>query len=113
MSRPRNAPFCSASTPKSAFDTAAPVFLETRWRRAVELRQPTGQFPRVISITVNGDCRQFSAPLNCAELLNRLELSGKRVALERNGEIVPRSRYADQPLADGDSIEIVVAVGGG
>jgi sulfur carrier protein len=67
----------------------------------------------VISITVNGDRRQFAPPLDCAELLKRLELAGKRVALERNGEIVPRSRYADQALADGDTVEIVVAVGGG
>lgn len=67
----------------------------------------------MISITVNGDRRQFSGPLNCAELLGRLELSGKRVALERNGEIVPRSRYSDQALADGDAVEIVIAVGGG
>jgi sulfur carrier protein len=67
----------------------------------------------VISITVNGDRRQFNPPLNCAELLKRLELAGKRVALERNGEIVPRSRYSEQPLADGDTVEIVVAVGGG
>jgi sulfur carrier protein len=67
----------------------------------------------MITLTVNGDPRQFSEPLNCAELLARLELAGKRIALERNGEIVPRSRYADQALDDGDSVEIVVAVGGG
>lgn len=67
----------------------------------------------MITLTVNGDSRQFSGPLNCAELLARLELAGKRVALERNGEIVPRSRYADQGLDDGDTVEIVVAVGGG
>lgn len=82
------------------------------WRRgkiATAWCQPTV----VISITVNGDRRQFNGPLNCADLLSRLELSGKRVALERNGEIVPRSRYAEQSLAEGDAIEIVVAVGGG
>lgn len=67
----------------------------------------------MITLTVNGDPRQFSAPLNCAELLARLELAGRRVALERNGEIVPRSRYVDQTLNDGDRVEIVVAVGGG
>ena len=67
----------------------------------------------MISITVNGERRQFDAPLNCAELIARLELAGKRVALERNGEIVPRSRHAQQRLADGDRLEIVVAVGGG
>ena len=67
----------------------------------------------MISITVNGKRRQFNAPLNCAELLARLEIAGKRVALERNGEIVPRSRFPEQVLADGDTLEIVVAVGGG
>jgi sulfur carrier protein len=46
-------------------------------------------------------------------LLEALALSGKRVAVEKNGEIVPRSRYADTRLADGDALEIVVAVGGG
>jgi sulfur carrier protein len=67
----------------------------------------------MIAITINGERRQFEAPLNCAELISRLELAGKRVALERNGEIVPRSRYAEQPLVEGDQLEIVVAVGGG
>lgn len=67
----------------------------------------------MIAITINGEPRQFEAPLNCADLITRLELAGKRVALERNGEIVPRSRYAEQPLAEGDRLEIVVAVGGG
>ena len=67
----------------------------------------------MISITVNGEARQFERALNCAELLARLDLAGKRVALERNGEIVPRSRFAEQRLAEGDRLEIVVAVGGG
>jgi sulfur carrier protein len=67
----------------------------------------------MISVTINGERRHLDAPLNCAELLARLELSGKRVALERNGEIVPRSRLAVEPLAEGDRLEIVVAVGGG
>ena len=67
----------------------------------------------MISVTINGEQRQFEAPLNCAELIARLELAGKRVALERNGEIVPRGRLADQALRDGDRLEIVVAVGGG
>jgi sulfur carrier protein len=67
----------------------------------------------VISITVNGERREFNGPLNCADLLARLELTGKRVALERNGEIVPRSRFPQQTLDEGDTLEIVVAVGGG
>jgi sulfur carrier protein len=67
----------------------------------------------MIAVTINGEPRQFDAPLNCAELLAKLELVGKRVAVERNGEIVPRSRHAAERLADGDRLEIVVAVGGG
>ena len=45
--------------------------------------------------------------------MRELALEGKRIAVERNGEIVPRSRYADTPVAAGDSLEIVGAVGGG
>ena len=67
----------------------------------------------MISISVNGERREFEAPLNCAELIARLDLGGKRVAIERNGEIVPRSQFPGQVLLDGDRLEIVVAVGGG
>lgn len=67
----------------------------------------------MISITINGEPRQFEQSLNCVQLLNQLELAGKRVAIERNGEIVPRSHFPEQLLADGDRLEIVVAVGGG
>lgn len=67
----------------------------------------------MIVVTVNGTAHRFGQPLNCQQLLERLNLAGKRVALERNGEIVPRSRLGAQALADGDRIEIVVAVGGG
>jgi sulfur carrier protein len=67
----------------------------------------------VIELSINGEPRGFAAPLDLARLIEQLELTGKKVAVERNGEIVPRSRYADTPLADGDRLEIVVAVGGG
>ena len=67
----------------------------------------------MIALTVNGEARRFEQPLNCQQLLEQLQLAGKRVALERNGEIVPRSRHGEQMLADGDRLEIVVAVGGG
>ncbi len=46
-------------------------------------------------------------------MLDQMQLGGKRIALERNGEIVPRSQFAQQLLFDGDCLEIVVAVGGG
>lgn len=67
----------------------------------------------LISITVNGEARRFEQPLTCAGLIAALELTGKRVALECNGEIVPRGRHAEHALTDGDKVEIVVAVGGG
>jgi sulfur carrier protein len=67
----------------------------------------------MITVTVNGEARRLESSLPIAELLERLDLAGRRVAVERNGEIVPRSRFAEQPLADGDRLEIVVAVGGG
>ena len=67
----------------------------------------------MIQLSVNGQTQRVESGANVARLLEALELSGKRVAVEKNGEIVPRSRYADTALADGDSLEIVVAVGGG
>jgi sulfur carrier protein len=67
----------------------------------------------VIALTINGEPRRFDAPLKVESLLGVLELTGKRIALARNGDIVPRSRFGQEWLADGDRIEIVVAVGGG
>ena len=62
---------------------------------------------------MNGKAHRFKAPLEIASLLAKLELSGRKIAVERNGEIVPRSAHARTLLADGDELEIVVAVGGG
>jgi len=67
----------------------------------------------VIQLSVNGQIRRVEPGSDVARLIQALELSGKRLAVEKNGEIVPRSRYAETHLADGDSLEIVVAVGGG
>ncbi len=67
----------------------------------------------MISIFINGMARDFEQPLSVNELVQKMSLGGKRIALERNGEIVPRSQFAQQLLLDGDKLEIVVAVGGG
>lgn len=67
----------------------------------------------MIALSVNGDPRQLGAATKIADLIRDLGLEGKRIAVEHNGEIVPRSRLAAVELADGDNIEIVVAVGGG
>ena len=67
----------------------------------------------MIQLSVNGQTRRVEPGASVACLLETLELSGKRVAVERNGEIVPRSRHASTGLAEGDALEIIVAVGGG
>lgn len=67
----------------------------------------------MITVSINGAARQLPPSINVAELIELLGYTGKRIALERNGEIVPRSSFATQQLADGDKIEVVVAVGGG
>jgi sulfur carrier protein len=67
----------------------------------------------VIRVTVNGNARAFEHPLDVGALLAALELAGKKVAVERNGEIVPRSAHGSTMVLDGDRLEIVVAVGGG
>lgn len=71
-----------------------------------------------MKLIVNGESRQFpvstdAATLSVAALVDLLGHTGKRIAVERNGEIVPRGRHADTLLDEGDRIEIVVAVGGG
>ena len=65
-----------------------------------------------LSLIVNGESRR-SEPGSIADLVRQLELDPAKVAVERNGEIVPRSTLADVPLADGDVLEIVHFVGGG
>lgn len=67
----------------------------------------------MIEITVNGESRRYDSPLDVSRLLDLLELAGKRLAVELNGEIVPKSQHATTHLSDGDKLEIVVAVGGG
>lgn len=68
---------------------------------------------RMIQVTVNGSAHRFEQPLELAALLARLELSGKKIAVEKNGEIVPKSAHGSTLLQDGDRLEIVAAVGGG
>lgn len=67
----------------------------------------------MITVTINGEPKAFNEALRFEQLVERLGLAGKRIAVERNGEIVPRSQFSTHRLADGDRLEIVVAVGGG
>jgi sulfur carrier protein len=67
----------------------------------------------MITVHVNGAIQIFERGSNVEGLIYRLKLTGKKLAIERNGELVPRSQYADCEIADGDRLEIVMAVGGG
>ena len=67
----------------------------------------------MITLQINGVSQTFERGLNVAELIQRLAIEGKKLAIEYNGELVPRSRYAECQVADGDRLEIVMAVGGG
>jgi sulfur carrier protein len=67
----------------------------------------------MIRVTVNGAAHQFASAVDLSLLISKLNLQGKKIAVERNGEIVPRSAHASTLLSDGDQLEIVVAVGGG
>ena len=64
-------------------------------------------------LTINGEARDFPAPLNVDSLLTELGFDARRVAFERNLEIVPRSAYGSTKLAEGDRVEIVHFIGGG
>jgi len=66
-----------------------------------------------MEIIVNGTSRQVPNETDVAELLEMLGLAGRRLALEINHEIVPRSLFATQRLHAGDRVEIVQAIGGG
>jgi len=69
---------------------------------------------RAVTISVNGAARGLGGDCaTIADLVRDMGLEGKRIAVEKNGAIVPRSRYAEATLAAGDRIEIVGAVGGG
>ncbi|MDO9150661.1 MAG: sulfur carrier protein ThiS [Methylotenera sp.] len=67
-----------------------------------------------MQLTINGKARSFDlVQMNVAQLVEQLALIGKRLAIELNGEIVPRSQFEATKLSDGDKLEIVGAVGGG
>lgn len=66
-----------------------------------------------MNIVVNGNSKFFATEITIASLVIALDLAGKRLAIERNGEIVPRSQFAEVLLQEGDKLEIVGAVGGG
>ena len=66
-----------------------------------------------MNIILNGNPAQVDKVSTIAELIAHLGYEGKRIAVEQNGDIVPKSTHGSALLSDGDHLEIVVAVGGG
>jgi sulfur carrier protein len=67
-----------------------------------------------MEIVINGMAQRLDPPpATVADVVSMLKLEGKRIAVERNGEIVPKSRYALTKVIAGDRLEVVAAVGGG
>jgi sulfur carrier protein len=66
-----------------------------------------------MQIYVNGEQTRVPEGTHMAGLIELLELSGQRIAVEVNQELVPRSSFAEQPLKEADQVEIIHAVGGG
>jgi thiamine biosynthesis protein ThiS len=66
-----------------------------------------------MNIILNGEPRRLDEELTLVGLIAHLDLAGKRLAVEVNEEIVPRSRYCEHRLREGDRVEIVHAIGGG
>ncbi len=66
-----------------------------------------------MDITLNGETRSVPDGLTAAGLLEHLEMTGQRLAMEINGEIVPRGLHAEHRIQPGDRVEIVRAIGGG
>ena len=66
-----------------------------------------------MQITVNGEAQTLSEGATITDLITVMELTGKRIAVELNAEIVPRSEHSQTVLNSGDKVEVVAAVGGG
>ncbi len=76
-------------------------------------KQPAPGKPFMITIILNGNNKQLEHNTTIKQLLQALDLSEKRLAVEINQNIVPRSNFADTVLNDQDQVEIVQAIGGG
>ena len=69
--------------------------------------------PCEMKLQINGEPRDFAAPLSLSALLEQLGMKADRVAVELNRNIVPREQWTQTSLGDGDHLEIVQFVGGG
>jgi sulfur carrier protein len=93
-----------------------PIFFRsacTRLLIAIQYALNCIAMPQVMRIVLNGENRPLDQALTISELLMQMGATGKRVAVEVNQEIVPRSEHANYTLKDNDRVEVVQAIGGG
>jgi len=74
---------------------------------------PFSETTQMISIVLNGEDKQIDKHSNIEQLLKNLNLDNKRLAVEINHEIIPRSSFSSHTLNESDRVEIVQAIGGG
>ena len=77
------------------------------------MSQPSEPRPSDLPLQVNGEAREVPAGCTVAELVERLGLTGRKLAVAVNRDVVPRSGFATRALEAGDRVEILEAVGGG
>jgi len=95
--------------PQTKFETRGLRLGHGVWDLVFQRRAAT----QALNLSLNGKLVELAGVVSVFDLLVHLGYQGKRVAVERNGAIVPKSLHAQTPLQDGDQLEIVVAVGGG
>lgn len=88
------------------------VALVRRGDRA-RMRAPLSMVAITMHIQLNGERYELPDGQSVADLLQRLDLTGRRLAVELNRDIVPRSQHGTTRLAEGDQVEVVHAIGGG
>lgn len=83
------------------------------WKKYGHAIAPRAGDNAAMDIILNGEPQALPGPCTVLALLESRDLAGRKVAVEVNGAIVPRSLHAEHALKDGDRIEIVHALGGG
>jgi len=111
---PLRANFCTGGGRRTGAEPiGGPAELFRATNSALDMSPDSTEFVDSIEITVNGAARRIAAGATVAELVAELGLGERRVAVERNREIVPRAQHGEVRLEPGDRLELVTFVGGG
>ncbi len=84
-----------------------------KWHKNCHFKEISEELTQMITIVLNGENKQIDDDSNIEQLLHNLDLNNKRLAVEINQEIIPRSNYDRHTLEESDKVEIVQAIGGG